>query len=687
MDKEGFMRKKLTSIILSIFIFGMSLISPYYMKLTEIQAAELPLQRTGYEQMRVIDLGETEEVSITTKRYNSYGSSEWDAYKSDYYYNMMGSNQKAFYDRLYQECLTILTGNKTLDYDTYDSVGTVAMTDEVEFSGITTQQAQEVAWIFQMSNPQFYFINDIMFTGYYGSTSYVKLGIYYEFYDGDERAQATSEIKNIIDSWIAQIKTQSSILGMQKKAHDLVIENTEYDLNAEYSQSCYSVFTNRKSVCAGYAEAYELLCNAIGIDTVCVTSSDHEWNKSYVYGMWYLVDCTWDDVGTSAVYDYFNCSDSYAQYGNTSHTESSFWDSYSVPECASDAEEEGYLYDYSYVYGGRNYESVFDVDYYIGKYSDIRKAYGADFDGILSHFVSYGLSEGRRGNNEFNVYAYANRYGDLQSVFGSDLKSYYLHYIDFGKNEGRSGAGTDTSLKNVSIDNVTIYNGVDYAAVYNANYYYNNNQDVAEAVGTDGKLLLEHFVNYGMAEGRQGISSFNVDSYRKQYSDLRQAFGTDLKSYYMHYISWGAKEGRKGTGCTVLQNPVTIYKGIDYSSVYNYNDYIAMYSDIKNAFGDDDITVLQHFVEYGIAEGRKGNTTFGVYNYEAANGDIYNAFRADYKQAVLHYINYGIDEKRCVMPNIDIYNICNTRPDVYAACGGNPDSMINWYITYGSKGL
>ena len=155
----------------------------------------------------------------------------------------------------------------------------------------------------------------------------------------------------------------------------------------------------------------------------------------------------------------------------------------------------------------------------------------------------------------------------------------------------------------------------------------------------------------------------------------------------MHYISWGAKEGRKCTGCTVLQNPVTIYKGIDYSSVYNYNDYIAMYSDIKNAFGDDDITVLQHFVEYGIAEGRKGNTTFGVYNYEAANGDIYNAFRADYKQAVLHYINYGIDEKRCVMPNIDIYNICNTRPDVYAACGGNPDSMINWYITYGSKGL
>ena len=587
MDKEGFMRKKLTSIILSIFIFGMSLISPYYMKLTEIQAAELPLQRTGYEQMQVIDLGETEDVSITTKRYNSYGSSEWDAYKSDYYYNMMGSNQKAFYDRLYQECQTILTGNKTLDYDTYDSVGTV----------------------------------------------------------------------------------------------------TEYDLNAEYSQSCYSVFTNRKSVCAGYAEAYELLCNAIGIDTVCVTSSDHEWNKSYVYGMWYLVDCTWDDVGTSAVYDYFNCSDSYAQYGNTSHTESSFWDSYSVPECASDAEEEGYLYDYSYVYGGRNYESVFDVDYYIGKYSDIRKAYGADVDGILSHFVSYGLSEGRRGNNEFNVYAYANRYGDLQSVFGSDLKSYYLHYIDFGKNEGRSGAGTDTSLKNVSIDNVTIYNGVDYAAVYNANYYYNNNQDVAEAVGTDGKLLLEHFVNYGMAEGRQGISSFNVDSYRKQYSDLRQAFGTDLKSYYMHYISWGAKEGRKGTGCTVLQNPVTIYKGIDYSSVYNYNDYIAMYSDIKNAFGDDDITVLQHFVEYGIAEGRKGNTTFGVYNYEAANGDIYNAFRADYKQAVLHYINYGIDEKRCVMPNIDIYNICNTRPDVYAACGGNPDSMINWYITYGSKGL
>lgn len=681
------MRKKVVKAFSVIYVFCMLLFSGKNTSNMEINAATIPLQNTGYEQMQVIDLGETDEVSLTTKRYRSYGDSEWDAYKSDYYYSVMGNNQKVFYDKLYQECLTILTGNETLDSQTFDNIGTIAMTDEVEFSGITTQQAKEVAWIFQMSNPQFYFVNDLMLTGYYGTTSYVRLGVYYDFCTGSERTQATSKLKDTVDSWMKQIKAQKSVVNMQRKAHDLVVSNTEYDLNADYSQSCYSVFANGKSVCAGYAEAYELLCNGIGIDTVCVTSSDHEWNKSYVYGSWYLVDCTWDDTGTNVVYDYFNCSDENAQFGNTSHTEESFWESYSVPECTSDAGIDGYLYTYSYVYNGRDYSPVFDVDYYVGKYTDIRKVYGADVDALLNHFINNGMSEGRCGCSEFNVYAYANRYSDLQKAFGNDLRAYYVHYIDLGKNEGRNGKGTDTSLKFANINNVTVYEGVDYSAVYNADYYYNNNADVAKAFGTDGNLLLEHFVNYGMSEGRHGAGTFDVGSYRMQYSDLRQVFGQNLKSYYLHYINFGMKEGRKGTGCSTLQNPITNYDGIDYSSVYDYNYYVSTYSDIRKAFGDDDIAALQHFVNYGVTEGRKGRASFGVYNYEAANSDIYNAYRTDYKQAVLHYIYYGIKEGRNVMPSIDIYNISKTRPDVYNAYAGNPDMMIGWYITYGSRGM
>lgn len=146
--------------------------------------------------------------------------------------------------------------------------------------------------------------------------------------------------------------------------------------------------------------------------------------------------------------------------------------------------------------------------------------------------------------------------------------------------------------------------GVDYTAVFDGSYYVNKYPDVKAAVGTDLWMAFYHFLNYGMAEGRQGKENFNVNSYRNQYADLRAAFGNDLKSYYMHYIANGKKEGRAGTGCKTLQGAVTVYNGVDYSAVFDYNYYISNNGDIKAAFGNDDVAVLAHFVNYGMSEGR-----------------------------------------------------------------------------------
>lgn len=43
----------------------------------------------------------------------------------------------------------------------------------------------------------------------------------------------------------------------------------------------------------------------------------------------------------------------------------------------------------------------------------------------------------------------------------------------------------------------------------------------------------------------------------------------------MHYIASGKKEGRAGTGCKTLQGAVTVYNGVDYSAVFDYNYYIS----------------------------------------------------------------------------------------------------------------
>ena len=189
-------------------------------------------------------------------------------------------------------------------------------------------------------------------------------------------------------------------------------------------------------------------------------------------------------------------------------------------------------------------------------------------------------------------------------------------------------------------------NGVDYTAVFDGSYYVNKYPDVKAAVGTDLWMAFHHFLNYGMAEGRQGKETFDVNSYRNQYADLRVAFGNDLKSYYMHYIANGKKEGRAGTGCKTLQGAVTVYNGVDYSAVFDYNYYISNNSDIKAAFGNDDVAVLAHFVNYGMSEGRRASEEFDVNVYKRNYSDLRSAFGNDLKSYYIHYMTNGKAEGR-----------------------------------------
>lgn len=196
---------------------------------------------------------------------------------------------------------------------------------------------------------------------------------------------------------------------------------------------------------------------------------------------------------------------------------------------------------YCTVYNGVDYSSVYDCNYYVNKYKDIKNAYKLDDAKILAHFVNYGMKEGRQGSARFDVMSYAYKYADLRNAYKNDLKKYYMHYINYGKKEGRIATGT-TSIQNC----VTKYNGKDYSAVYNGTYYASKYSDIHNTFKLDDVAMLKHFINYGMKEGRQGKTTFNVSNYRNRYADLRNAFGNDLTKYYLHYINYGVREGRNG---------------------------------------------------------------------------------------------------------------------------------------------
>lgn len=83
-----------------------------------------------------------------------------------------------------------------------------------------------------------------------------------------------------------------------------------------------------------------------------------------------------------------------------------------------------------------------------------------------------------------------------------------------------------------------------YRAVFDATYYYNTYPDVAAAFGMNEQALFNHFVEFGVNEGRSASAEFNPQAYRQRYADLQQAFGSDMAAYCQHYVAFGRSEGR-----------------------------------------------------------------------------------------------------------------------------------------------
>ncbi|MCR5143840.1 MAG: hypothetical protein K6B67_00865 [Lachnospiraceae bacterium] len=294
-------------------------------------------------------------------------------------------------------------------------------------------------------------------------------------------------------------------------------------------------------------------------------------------------------------------------------------------------------------YNGIDYSAVYDMHYYLAHNKDVANVYGDDDVALLRHFVNNGMKEGRQAVSTFNVISYKNLYPDLRGAYGNNLPAYYLHYINYGRREGRVAIGYEKNVQG----RVTTYNGVNYSAVYNYDYYIAHNSDIKKAFGDNDTKALEHFVNYGMNEGRQAKAEFNVNAYKNTYSDLRNAYGNNKKAYYLHYINYGKKEGRTATqNLDKVVGATTVYNGVNYAAVYNYDYYVAHNRDVYRAFGTDDAATLAHFVNYGMNEGRQAKSDFNLNAYKNNYGDLRNAYGNNNKQYYLHYINYGKSEGR-----------------------------------------
>ncbi len=127
--------------------------------------------------------------------------------------------------------------------------------------------------------------------------------------------------------------------------------------------------------------------------------------------------------------------------------------------------------------------------------------------------------------------------------------------------------------------------------IFNASYYANRYADVKKAYGSDEAKLYNHFINYGIEEGRCASPYFDLKYYMNQNSQnlLMYCRGDYLKAF-AHFVKYAYDESEFASA------------GKKLSPIFDCKYYKNKYSDV--AALKTELEALAHFVNIGQAEGR-----------------------------------------------------------------------------------
>lgn len=120
---------------------------------------------------------------------------------------------------------------------------------------------------------------------------------------------------------------------------------------------------------------------------------------------------------------------------------------------------------------------AFDYIFYSDMYSDLKKEFGYNEAALKSHWLTFGIKEGRAGSPVYDGKCYLNSNSDLVKAYGrTNYAQAYNHFITYGYKEKR------TSSK-----------------YYNAKFYANRYSDLRNMSSND---LMKHYLEYGIGEKR-----------------------------------------------------------------------------------------------------------------------------------------------------------------------------------------
>lgn len=177
--------------------------------------------------------------------------------------------------------------------------------------GITTANIAAVIAEITLSHPEYFYVSD-RFTYAHAGDHVTQLKPAYLY--GQAEIQAKKEAyQAYVDGIVALVPGDATDFDKLLFLHDYFVMNYSYDYSYTV-RDAYTFFEKKTGVCQAYMLALIATAEAVGIESIPVTSSAmrHAWNLVLLDGEWYHVDVTWDDslsVPSMTSYTYFLRSD------------------------------------------------------------------------------------------------------------------------------------------------------------------------------------------------------------------------------------------------------------------------------------------------------------------------------------------------------------------------------------------
>ena len=191
----------------------------------------------------------------------------------------------------------------------------IALSKEGLEAGLTEENIDRIFQCVLNDHPELFYVDGYSYTKYtrYGHDNEIDSIVFSGRYsmEREEAVLRQSQIQEAVSRILAGIDTNAEAYEKVKYVYEILIKETDYQLDAPDNQNIYSVFVNHLSVCQGYAKATQYLLNRLGVECVLVLGTvnngeGHAWNLVDVDGDYYYVDTTWGDASYQPKEDGFS---------------------------------------------------------------------------------------------------------------------------------------------------------------------------------------------------------------------------------------------------------------------------------------------------------------------------------------------------------------------------------------------